>query len=32
MAAELGWSAAQVERELHALDAFYQPWSVVRGP
>ena len=23
MAAELGWSAAQVERELQALDAFY---------
>ena len=23
MAAELGWSAAQVDRELQALDAFY---------
>ena len=32
MAAELGWSASQVERELQALDAFYQPWSVVRSP
>ena len=27
MAAELGWSASQVERELQALDAFYY-----RGP
>ena len=31
MAAELGWSAAQVDRELQALDAFYirsrSPWS-----